>query len=271
MFPKSNLHTHTRFSDGADLAEEVVLSAIELGIETLGFSEHSALPFPTSWCMDAPTTECYHKEISRLKEVYCDRLHILLGIEQDLLSGKPSYPYDYVIGSVHCLEADGEICEVDASHDVLADAVKRHYHGDPYRMCRAYFESVAQVVEKTGCDIVGHFDLIAKFNEKNLLFDEQDPRYLRHALEALDFLMEQDVVIEVNTGAISRGYRKTPYPSLMLLRRIAEKRGRVTLSSDSHSKETLLCSFSAAKQIVRASGIGCLWDMTHNGWQSQPL
>lgn len=271
MIPRSNLHTHTKFSDGADNAENVVLSAIGMGMETLGFSEHSGLPFSTSWCMTPENREAYHKEIARLKEVYRDRLHILLGIEQDLCSGMPDYPYDYVIGSVHCIEVGEEHYMVDSSADVLLDAVKRHYQGDFYRMCRHYYEKMAQVVDRTGCDIVGHFDLITKFNEGGRLFDEQDPRYLRCAVEALDALLERDVVFEINTGAMSRGYRRTPYPSLMLLRRIAEKRGRVTLTSDSHAKETLLYSFDIAKHLAKASGIGSLCEMTRDGWRSMPL
>ena len=63
MIPRSNLHTHTTFSDGADSAEAVVLSAIGMGMETLGFSEHSGLPFSTSWCMTPQKCEAYHREI----------------------------------------------------------------------------------------------------------------------------------------------------------------------------------------------------------------
>ena len=271
MIPRSNLHTHTTFSDGADRAENVILSAIEMGMETLGFSDHSGLPFPTTWCMTPEARDAYHREINRLKAVYGDRIHILLGIEQDLCSGMPDFPYDYVIGSVHCLEVGEENYMVDESAEVLAKAAKQHYQGDYYRMCRHYYEQVAKVVETTGCDMVGHFDLITKFNEGGRLFDEQDPRYLRPAVEALDYLLEKDVIFEINTGAISRGYRRSPYPSTMLLRRIAEKRGRVTLTSDSHAKESLLCSFDAAAHLARASGIGSLYVMTRDGWRAYPL
>ena len=183
----------------------------------------------------------------------------------------PDYPYDYVIGSVHCIEVGEEHYMVDESVEILIKAVKTYYQGDFYRMCRHYFEQIARIVEATGCNIVGHFDLITKFNEGGRLFDEQDPRYLRPAVEALDYLLEKDVVLEINTGAISRGYRRSPYPSTMLMRRIAEKRGRVTLTSDSHAKDTLLCSFDAAEHLVRASGIGSLWVMTRDGWRSYSL
>ena len=271
MIPKCNLHTHTRFCDGKDTAEEVVLAAIERGMETIGFSGHSGLPFSTTWTMKQEKTKEYQKEILRLKEVYKDQIHILLGIEQDILTGIPDYPYDYVIGSVHCVPVGDENFMVDCSAEVLENAAKKYYGGDFYKLCKAYYELVAQVVDRTRCDIVGHFDLVTKFNEGGRQFDETDPRYLRAALDALDVLLEKDVVFEINTGAISRGYRRTPYPSPMLLRRIAEKGGRVTITADAHSKEHLQCAFADAVQLARASGFGSIQIMTRDGWKQQAL
>ena len=127
MIPKCNLHTHTRFCDGKDTAEEVVLAAIERGMETIGFSGHSGLPFSTTWTMKQEKTKEYQKEILRLKEVYKDQIHILLGIEQDILTGIPDYPYDYVIGSVHCVPVGDENFMVDCSAEVLENAAKKYF------------------------------------------------------------------------------------------------------------------------------------------------
>ena len=271
MIPKCNLHTHTCFCDGRNTPEEVVLAAIDAGMETLGFSGHSGLPFPTTWTMNPERTREYQREILRLKDLYRDRLHILLGIEQDLLTGAPNYPYDYVIGSVHCLQAGGEFFMVDESAEALINAAKKHYGGDFYKLCRAYYEAMSEVIDKTHGDIVGHFDLVTKFNEGGRLFDESDPRYLRAALDALDVLLEKDVIFEINTGAMSRGYRRTPYPSLLLLRRLAEKGGNVTITADAHAKENLQYAFSDAVQLARASGLGSILVMTRDGWKRQPL
>ena len=221
--------------------------------------------------MNASRTQVYQKEILRLKSLYEDRIHLLLGIEQDYCTGAPEYPYDYVIGSVHCLEPEGGVVMVDYSEAVLREAAKTYYGGDLFRLCKDYYRRMAEVVDVTRCDIVGHFDLVTKFNEGGRMFDEQDPRYLHAALEALDALLEKDVVFEINTGAMSRGYRKTPYPSPILLRRIAEKRGHVTITSDSHAKETLLHGFADAVHLARSSGLGCIWVMTRDGWKSRPL
>ncbi len=268
--PKSNLHTHTTFCDGRHTAEEVVLSAIQMGMNTLGFSEHSSC-VEDEYGMNTEQEVAYRKEILRLRSVYKEQLHILLGIEQDIDSPAIEYPYDYIIGSVHLLEKDGVVFPVDSSAKILLEDVQQLYGGDFYSLLRHYYEVEAQVIERTHCDIVGHFDLITKFNEGGALFDESDPRYRKCALDALDVLLEQDGLFEINTGAISRGYRKTPYPSPMLLHRIAEKRGRITLSADAHHKDFLLCEFEPALQIAKASGVGSVYVMTDGAWKEYPI
>ena len=269
---QSNLHTHTNFADGKNTAEEVVLSAIEKGMTVLGFSEHSFHAHPTVFGMKSPERQQqYRKEILRLRDAYADRIKILCGIEQDSFSGVPTDVYDYVIGSVHYLSLGGELCAVDHSADVTLDAIQRYCGGDPIAYARAYFEAIARVEIDTQCDIVGHFDLLTKFDERAAIFDASDPCYIKAGLEALDALLEKDLIFEVNTGAMSRGYRTTPYPAPIFLRRIAEKRGNVTLNSDAHHKDYLTYGFDKAIQIVKASGIGSVLTMTPDGWKSIPI
>ena len=173
-----------------------------------------------------------------------------------------------MIGSVHYLYLGGVYCEVDLSAEATLDAIQKHCGGDPIAYAKAYFEGVARVEQDTQCDIVGHFDLITKFDEQANIFDTTDPRYLKAGLEALDALLEKDVIFEVNTGAMSRGYRTTPYPAPIFLRRIAEKRGNVTLNSDAHHKDYLTHGFDKAIQLLKASGIGSVLTMTPNGWKN---
>lgn len=269
LLTKSNLHTHTTFADGKHTAEEVVLSAIAEGMEVLGFSEHSFHSNPTVFGMKSPERQQeYRKEIERLQKAYADRIKILCGIEQDSHSGIPTNVYDYVIGSVHYINLGGELCCVDLSAQTTIDAIKKHCSGDPILYAKAYFEAVAKVEDDTQCDIVGHFDLLTKFNERTPIFDTGDPRYIKAGLEALDALLEKDVIFEVNTGAMARGYRTTPYPAPIFLRRIAEKRGNVVLTSDCHNKDYLSYGFDKALQIMKASGIGSVLTMTKDGWKN---
>ncbi len=269
LLTKSNLHTHTDFADGKNTAEEVVLAAIDAGMDVLGFSEHSFHANPTVFGMQSPERQQeYKQEIYRLKNIYADRIKILCGIEQDSHSGIPTDVYDYVIGSVHYINLGGELCCVDLSAQTTLNAIRMHCGGDPIAYAKAYFEAVARVESDTQCDIVGHFDLLTKFNERTAIFDTSDPRYIKAGLEALDALLEKDVIFEVNTGAMARGYRTTPYPAPIFLRRIAEKRGNVTLNADAHRKEYLTYGFDVALQILKASGIGSVLTMTKAGWKN---
>ena len=210
----------------------------------------------------------YRREVQRLQGVYQDRIKILLGIEQDSFSGIPNDVYDYVIGSVHYLYLGGEYCSIDLSAQDMLDAIKKYCGGDPINYAKTYFEAVANVEQDTQCDIVGHFDLLTKFNERTHIFDTTDPRYIKAGLEALDALLEKDVIFEVNTGAMARGYRTTPYPAPIFLHRIAEKRGNIIITSDAHNKDYLTHGFDKALQLVKASGIGSVLVMTRKGWKN---
>lgn len=109
-----NLHTHTVFSDGKNTPEEMVLGAVRAGCTSLGFSEHSPLaPFydPDRYAMEAADLPAYRSEILRLREKYAGQLEVYLGLEQDYDSPAPGPDFDYLIGSVHSVVADGAIRE----------------------------------------------------------------------------------------------------------------------------------------------------------------
>ena len=66
---------------------------------------------------------------------------------------------------------------------------------------------------------------------------------------AVDMLLPYDVPFEINTGAISRGYRSEPYPSREIIAYIREKGGRFILSSDAHSKENIGYGFEEYEKV----------------------
>jgi len=163
---KSNLHTHTCYCDGKDTPEAVVKAAITGGLNTIGFSGHSYVPFDLPCCMNLEETAAYRQEISRLKKLYSDKVNILMGIEQDYYTAESIEGYDYVIGSVHYLLCDDTYYPLDQDVDLLREMIDRYFGGDIYRYLKTYFEMESRVVEQTGCGIIGHFDLVSKFNER---------------------------------------------------------------------------------------------------------
>ena len=236
----SNLHTHTRYCDGADTPEELILEAIRLGCPSIGFTGHSFTPFDLSYCMSLENTERYNEEIPRLKEKYKGKINVLFGIEQDYFSPMPTDRYDYVIGAVHYIEKDGAYLPVDDEREKQIADVKKYYGGDYYAYCEDYYRLVAGLYEKTKCRIVAHFDLVTKFNEAGDLFDTTHPRYVAAADAAIRALLPCPVTFEVNYGAVARGYRKNPYPEARILITLKAAGAKILATSDCHDKRHLL-------------------------------
>ncbi len=236
---KCDYHIHTNFCDGKSTPQETVDAALKLGLETIGFSGHGYTAFDGCYCMSLENNQKYIETVSALKAKYADKLNILCGVEQDCLGGMPISDFDFVIGSVHYVEKNGQLFDVDRSKSYLLNVLNEHFEGDIYAFCEAYFKSVSKVVEATGADIIGHFDLVSKFNENDCLFDSKHPRYLAAWQEAADKLITTGKPFEINTGAISRGYRSGPYPAEDMMKYIIEKGGRFIMTSDSHSAENL--------------------------------
>lgn len=237
-----DLHVHTTFSDGINTPEEMILAAIAMGMSAVGISDHSYTSFDESYCIRSGIP-AYRAEVERLKQKYRDQITVLCGIEQDYYSDEPAAGFDYVIGSVHYLKFGNEYVPVDLDAGILFDAAEKYCGGDFYALAETYFKTVSDVVNKTGATIIGHFDLISKFNELTPLFDEKHPRYVAAWRNAVDTLLLTGVPFEVNFGAISRGKKTVPYPSSEMRRYIRDRGGSFILSGDAHRADTLCFGF----------------------------
>ena len=245
-----DLHMHTSYCDGTAAPEEMILSAIDKGLTAVGICCHSYTAFDESYCIKKADIPRYIGELHYLRAKYFDRIHVLCGVEQDHYSDQPTDEFDYVIGSVHYVKEGEEYIPVDESAEILKNAADKYFGGDIYALCERYFDTVADVAEKTSCDIIGHFDLITKFIEKEPLFDTAHPRYRAAWQKAADELLKYDIPFEINTGAISRGYRTTPYPSAEIIAYIKERGGRFILSSDAHSAGDIAFQFEKYENIT---------------------
>ncbi len=241
---RADFHTHTVFCDGRHTPREMAEEAVRRGMTALGLCVHSYTFFDESYCVKQERVPLFQKEIAALKEEYKGRLRLYAGVEQDLYAVDSTAGFDYVIGSSHYVKCGERYYPIDESRDSFLALVHDVFDGDYYALAEAYFAGMSEIVPKTGCDFIGHFDLVTKYNEGEVLFSERDPRYLRAAFAAADRSLAFGVPFEINTGAISRGYRTAPYPQKELLSYIKERGGRFVLSSDSHKRDTLLFGFS---------------------------
>jgi len=248
-------HVHTHFSDGKCSPREMVEAALAMGMDVLGFSDHGYTDFDGTYCMSAEEQMRYVREIRELAEEYQGNIRILCGIEQDLFAGMRPEGFDYAIGSVHYFRFGDRYVDVDHTAQILLDAADEFCGGDIYRMAEIYYENVSRVVEVTNCDIIGHFDLITKHNEKFAFMDENHPRYVAAWKKAADCLLSTNRPFEINMGAISRGYKSKPYPADPILTYLRDRGAQFILNSDSHHKDNLCYQFDRWGRMAKDLGL----------------
>ena len=144
------------------------------------------------------------------------------------------------------------------------------FGGDALAMTEGYYAGVAAMAAR-GPTILGHMDLVTKLNRGNAFFDEEDPRYRAAALEALHHADPDRTLLEINTGAVARGYRDDPYPAPFLLKEWRAMGGQVILTADAHSPETVIFGYRQAAELARAAGYRESVLLTSRGWEPCPL
>ena len=267
-----NLHTHTTLSDGIDSPEAMINHAIMQGFSEIGISDHAETDFLLSY---EPSPDKYINEVRALKEKYKGKIEVFLGIEMDYYSKGHLNPsdFDYVIGSVHFVKGEGgKMISYDSDPEKSIRFIKEDFGGDVYKYARAYYDNVADIVNRFDFDIVGHFDVLTKYTEKyNCFFDTGSPVYQKMALEALYAVREKREFFEINTGAISRGWRTDPYPQRFLLNEMRRLDCKMVLSSDCHNGKYLSCHFDESKEILKAAGFNELYVLTKNGFIGEKI
>ncbi len=257
----STFHNHTTYCDGKNTPEEMVRAAIKAGMPSIGFSAHSYTFFDESYCMQKADIRRYLEEIARLKRAFGNDIRILCGIEQDCCSTEPTDAYDFVIGSMHYIQHDGRYLDVDNTFEEQERDVKECFSGDYYAYAQEYYRQAKTIIQRTNCSFIGHFDLVSKFNEDDRLFNTADPRYREAAVGACRELCRQGAIFEINTGAMAKGYRTSPYPAPFLLDVIAEEGRPVILSADAHSTDKLQFALKEAEALAQEHGLEIIYEL----------
>ena len=269
---KQCLHTHSVLCDGKDTLEEMVLSAIEKGFDSIGFSGHSYMDIYAEFSMDEEKVACYKAEIKRLQKVYGDKIKIYCGLEKDNYTTLSTDGYDYLIGSVHVIRHGEDLLFVDWTVDRVRDNIEKVFGGNGLAYAQAYFEAVADLPNHGSFDFLGHFDLVTKFSEKEPdLFDTDCPEYRAAATAAAEALVGKVKYFEVNTGAISRGYRTTPYPAPFIIREMKRLGFGAIISSDCHDRNYLDCGYEETRRLLLDAGYTEHYVLKDEGFVAIPL
>lgn len=264
---KSNLHAHSIFSDGKNTIEEYVLKAIDLNFKSVGISDHSYVSYAESYCMKKDSIINYVNEVNRLKIKYQDKIEVYLGIEWDLLTDVNLYndiKFDYIISGVHFFYDDkkNEYIDIDENKEKFSLAIKQI---GLKKMVSDYYKNVVACAKLVNCDIIAHFDLVKKFNRNNYFFDENEEWYKEIVYNALLEIKKLDKIIELNSGAISRGYLDDFYPSNFILEEIKRLGVKVTLGSDAHNVDNINYYFDNGINQLKNIGIDNIY-ILENGF-----
>lgn len=277
----ANYHTHSLWCDGKGTLGDYVEAAVAKGFEALGFSGHAPLPFLNDWTMTEKGIVGYISDVRTLRDLYEDKLEIYLGLEVDFIEGVTtpasswigSLGMDYLIGAVHMLQdpKDGLCYSVDGSEAELHHLIDVSFSGDVEAMIRAYYRAVILLVRDGGFDFLAHFDLVKKHNVKTPFFDEEASWYKEVVRKTLDVIADEGIPLEMNTGALSRGYREDPYPSQWILEGCRDRGIPMLINSDAHRPEWLDYAFPTCRAMLTAAGYKTVRMLIQGRWQDVPL
>ena len=300
-----NLHTHSIYSDGKSQPREIVEEAVRQGLTTLGFSEHSPLPFDNNFSVKSTDMPHYVAEIAQLKEEFKDKIDIYCALEADYLTGvsepfavtKEKYNLDYLIGGVHLVvdpalrQAQGpaktkavepveiedstklnptisadEIWFIDGPKwEVYDEGLQKFFDGDISRGVRRFFEQSNEMIENEQFDIVAHFDKI-KMHNRDRYFHEDESWYRKLALETLDLIRQKGLIMEVNTRGIYKKRYNGFYPSPWLMEEACKMGVPAIISADAHHFSEITLEFDHAEEALKKAGYRSVVNFKDGQW-----
>lgn len=268
---KQNLHTHSQYDDGKDAIDEIVQKAQERGFTILGFSGHGYYAKDDS-SMTPEKTKQYIQDVRQAQQQAPNGLKIYLGIEEDSMAPIENVEdFDYVIGSVHYLEHNGKIYPIDYSQEQFDEMLKEGYQNDINALAKDYYLAIERQAQNPNIQIIGHLDLIAKYNEDQTYYCFDDPKILSYAKIAIEQLVKAGKIFEMNSGAMAREYRNSPYPIIELLKLIYEANGKILINTDCHDKEYLDYGMQICLDLAKQIGFKTLEMFNGKNFESKNI
>jgi histidinol-phosphatase (PHP family) len=233
----TDYHTHnSRCGHAQGQIEDYIKMALVRGFTEIGISDHAPIywqdgndPMP-GIAMAKDELGGYVDEVLALKTKYAGQIEVRLGLESDYVEDMEpfyaelltSYPFDYVIGSVHfCL---GQNIFNPRAWDTVSD---------PMTVYTEYYRLVEKSARSGLFNIIAHPTGVTAYAPKPI------PAAIEPLQDSLLHAMrESDVTLEVNTS----GYRKAgsePFPTVRMITRAHELGVPLTFSSDAHTPDQI--------------------------------
>jgi len=246
----ANLHTHTpRCNHAWGTEGEYVERALEAGLQTLGFSDHTPYIFPGSYYshfrMRPELLEDYVSAVLSVREQYKGKIQIPLGLELEyypehlpqLLPLLKDQPLDYLLLGQH----------------FVGNEIGDHYSGRPTADKRHLQRYCDQTI------VAMHSGLFTYFAHPDLLnYVGDDERFYRQQMRRICAEAKQcGIPLEINLLGMLEGKH---YPVDRFWQVAAEENCDVILGRDAHRPEQLLLQEYETKgrQLAARYGLNLL-------------
>lgn len=261
-----DFHSHTCYSsDSQALVTQEIEGAIEKGLKGICITDHMDIDYPCEdreGCCFVFDHDKYFEELSGLKNRYKGKIDVYIGIETGLRDEatcrekmKQSYeailnshPFDFVLGSVHCLEDTDPYFESPYWDNRTAkEGLRRYFEATMFNA--KYYDHF---------DSLGHIDYVVRYVPKKPDWKGTESYipsdYMDVIDEILKTLIAKGKALECNSAGLKYGLG-FPHPKIEILKRYKELGGELlTIGSDGHKPEHLAYDFAKAEEIIKQAG-----------------
>jgi histidinol-phosphatase (PHP family) len=256
----ADYHVHTPYCGHAQgKTIDYIESALCAGISEIGFSDHLGRYYLGKvqkkrywdWGMRERDIARYFSEILDLREAYDGRITIRIGLEVDYIEGAEEllekiishYPFDFLLGSIHCLPCLGWR---HVSEYVKTNAVQAY---------AAYFEAVESAIRSGIFQSIAHLDFIWRY----VSWPEAPQEVLQEYIsDAVKLSAKSATNMEVNANGFlwsqindDKGFDLFA----MFLESIRKHRAGITIGSDAHTPELVGKAFPQIIEMLKKRGI----------------
>ena len=237
FFTAENVDRYREAAEAAGIAELGVSEHVHRFRQALDLWRH---PFWEEQARDDLDSYCRFVRGTTLRlGIECD---FVPGAEDRTATMLEARDFDYVVGSVHFVGDEA------VDHEGW-DAWER---GDPDRVWRRYFETLAECARCGLFDILAHPDLVKVWGGARPLPD-RDPRFFYEP--AIEAIAESGIAVEVSTAGLRKPVGEL-YPSRAFAEMCVEAGAAFSLSSDAHLPEHVGYGYDRALAFLDELGVG---------------
>ena len=236
---KVNLHTHTaRCMHAIGTDEEYILAAIDRGLVTLGFSDHTPHLYPEGYVSSVRMTPEqlpeYAESVRRLRAKYANNIQVLLGAEVEYFPAMFS-------DTLGMLRDNGIEYMLLGQHHIGNELGEPHCAKptEDEKILQRYCDQVIAGMETGLFTYLAHPDFIH--------FTGNDKTYEKHMRRVCRTAKECGIPLEVNMLGLRQSRH---YPCEKFFRLVAEENCPVVIGSEAHAPEQVLLPENEAQALT---------------------